>query len=550
MSGGRGMGGFGRGKGGGYGISGVGRGVNRGARGVSRRAFLGVLGGAALAAAGCGGGSETAGELLASRARLPEPFTVPLPIPEVARPVSPGRYEVTQRVAAVEILPGLRTEVWGYSGTFPGPTFELRRGSPAVIGVRNELPVPTSTHLHGGVTPPGSDGYPTDLVVPAGYSSAHGHPGEVLHPVVKDYRYPVEQRAATLWYHDHRMDFTAPQVWRGLAGMVLVRDEEEDALPLPRGERELPLMICDRSFEEDGSFRYPHTAHSTGAGGHSAGTHGAGTHGMGGGAHGLDDGTHALDPDYLEGVEGDVILVNGAPWPVAEVTAARHRLRLVNASNARRYRLTLSPKARFTQIGSDSGLLAAPIDHDTITLAPGERHDVIVDFLNYPPGTHVTLLNTLSNGPQGKVMRFVVTRRERDDTAVPATLSRPPRAPRPVTTRTFDFRRTNDSWTINGHRYQPGVPLASPRLGTAEVWRLTSDFHHPVHVHLAHFQVLARNGRRPDATDAGWKDTVDVRPYEVVDVLARFDGYRGRYMLHCHNLEHEDMAMMADFEVV
>ncbi|MGW4801825.1 multicopper oxidase domain-containing protein, partial [Nonomuraea sp. NPDC004297] len=103
---------------------------------------------------------------------------------------------------------------------------------------------------------------------------------------------------------------------------------------------------------------------------------------------------------------------------------------------------------------------------------------------------------------------------------------------------------------VNGHPYRPGVPLARPRLGTAEMWRLTSDFHHPVHVHLAHFQVLARNGRRPEATDAGWKDTVDVRPYEVVDVLARFDGYRGRYMLHCHNLEHEDMAMMADFEVV
>ncbi|MCP2360472.1 FtsP/CotA-like multicopper oxidase with cupredoxin domain [Nonomuraea thailandensis] len=513
---------------------------------VSRRAFLGVLGGAGLAVAGCGGGRESAGEFLAGRVRLPEPFTVPLPIPEVARPVSPGRYEVTQRVAAVEILPGLRTEVWGYGGTFPGPTFELRRGAPAVIGVRNELPVPTSTHLHGGVTPPESDGYPTDLVVPAGYSSPHAHPGEVRHQVVRDYRYPVEQRAATLWYHDHRMDFTAPQVWRGLAGMALVRDEEEDALPLPRGERELPLMICDRAFEEDGSIRYPHAAHH--APGHSGGGHGGGGHG--GGGHGPADDTHALDADYMEGVEGDVILVNGAPWPVAEVTATRHRLRLVNASNARRYRLRLSPGGRFTQIGSDSGLLAAPIVHDAITMAPGERYDVVVDFSAYPPGSEITLLNTLADGPAGKVMRFVVTRRAPDDTAVPATLSRPPRRPRPVATRTFDFRRTNDAWTINGHRYRPGAPLARPRLGTAEIWRLTSDFHHPVHVHLAHFQVLARNGRPPAATDAGWKDTVDVRPYEVVDVLARFDGHRGRYMLHCHNLEHEDMAMMADFEVV
>ncbi|MGR6922218.1 multicopper oxidase family protein [[Actinomadura] parvosata] len=506
--------------------TGTGTGVGAGRPGGwSRRGFLGLLGGAGLAVAGCGGAAGGAGELLAGEARLPEPFTVPLPIPKVARPVRPGRYEVTQRVAAVEILPGLRTEVWGYGGTFPGPTFELRRGTPAVLRVRNELPVPTSTHLHGGVNPPGSDGYPTDLVVPAGHAAPHGHPGEAHHPVVKDYRYPVEQRAATLWYHDHRMDFTAPQVWRGLAGMVLVRDEEEDALPLPRGERELPLMICDRSFEADGSFRYPNV-------------------------HGGHEHAHALDPAFMEGVEGDVILVNGAPWPVAEVTATRHRLRLVNASNARRYRLRLSPGGRFTQVGSDAGLLAAPVAHDTITMAPGERFDVVVDFSAYPPGSAVTLLNTLAGGPAGNVMRFVVTRRAPDDTAVPAVLSRPPGRPRPVAARTFDFRRTDESWTINGHRYRPGVPLARPRLGTAEVWRLTSDFHHPVHLHLAHFQVLARNGRPPAATDAGWKDTVDVRPYEVVDVLARFDGYRGRYLLHCHNLEHEDMAMMADFDVI
>ncbi|MFG6192356.1 multicopper oxidase family protein [Nonomuraea sp. JJY05] len=485
---------------------------------LTRRGFLGALGATALAAAGC---AEISGELLRSRLALPRPFTVPLPIPEVARPVRPGRYEVTQRVARIEIIPGTTTEVLGYGGTFPGPTFDLRRGSRVTVAVRNELSVPTSTHLHGGVTPPGSDGYPADLVASGGGT--------------KDYDYPLEQRAATLWYHDHRMDFTGPQVWRGLAGMALVRDEEEDALPLPRGERELPLMICDRAFDEDGSFRYPsppgggnHTGHK-GHTGHMA----------------------AVDGDYMEGVEGDVILVNGAPWPVAEVTATRYRLRLLNASNARRYRLRLAPGGRFTQIGSDSGLLAAPVAHDELPISPGERYDVVVDFSAYPVGGAVTLVNTLADGPARNVMRFVVARRAADDTAVPAVLSRPPGRVPPVTTRLFDFRRSAEGvWTINGHPYRPGVPLARPRLGTAEVWRLSSDFHHPVHVHLAHFLVLARNGRAPAASDAGWKDTVDVRPYEVVDVLARFDGHRGRYMLHCHNLEHEDMAMMADFEVI
>ncbi|MGW5156474.1 multicopper oxidase family protein [Nonomuraea wenchangensis] len=491
---------------------------------LSRRAFLGVLGAAGLAAAGC---AERSGELLPSLAPLPRPFTVPLPVPAPARLVAPGRYEVTQRAAEAEILPGLRTPIWGYDGTFPGPMFELRRGRPVTVAVRNELPVPTSTHLHGGVNPPDADGYPTDLVVPAGYHAhhAHGHP-ETHHQGVKEYRYPVDQPAATLWYHDHRMDHTAPQVWRGLAGLALVRDDEEDALPLPRGERELPLLICDRSFAADGSFRYPDHA----AGGHFGG-------------------------DHMEGVEGDVVLVNGAPWPVAEVTATRHRLRLVNASNARRYLLRLAPGGPpFVQIGSDAGLLAAPVAHAEIPLAPGERQDVLVDFSAYPVGTAVTLVNALGEGSAGNVMRFVVARRAADDSAVPKVLSR--RVMRPadvgpaVATRRFDFRRGETAWTINGRPYRPGVPLARPRLGTAEVWRFTSDFHHPVHLHLAHFLVLARNGRPPAATDGGWKDTVDVRPYEVVDVLARFAGHRGRYMLHCHNLEHEDMAMMADFDVV
>ncbi|WP_312923558.1 multicopper oxidase family protein [Thermocatellispora tengchongensis] len=464
---------------------------------------------------------------------------MPLPIPPTARPAAPGRYEVTQRVASVEIVPGTRTEVWGFDGIFPGPTFDLRRGERTTVRVRNELPVPTSTHLHGGVNPPESDGYPTDLVVAAG-RGFRPPPGEhmdhdtvkwTFHSGVRDYVYPLDQPAATLWYHDHRMDFTAPQVWRGLAGFVLVRDDEDDALPLPKGERDLPLMICDRAFEEDGSFRYPSKDRSLLV-------------------------RAGIDDDYMEGVEGDVILVNGAPWPVHEVAAVRYRLRLLNASNARRYQLELTPGGTFVQVGSDAGLLAAPVRHQRIVIAPGERFDMVVDFSAYAVGTEVTMVNTLGEGAARDVMRFRVTRKEKDDSAVPARLSRLEPAERAgaVATRVFDFRRTGHgsgaAWTVNGRRYRPGVPLARPRMGTTEVWRFTSDFHHPVHVHLAHFRVLSRGGKAPAATDAGWKDTVDVRPYEVVEVLVRFTGYRGLYMMHCHNLEHEDMAMMADFEIV
>ncbi|MDJ1138234.1 multicopper oxidase family protein [Streptomyces iconiensis] len=536
--------------------------------GLGRRGFLAAAGGVGAAAAlggaaGCGGGGrEVAGELLASAAELPEPFQVPLPVPRVARPVrSAGGvdyYELVQKAARHEILPGVRTEVWGYEGRFPGTTLVGRSGREMRVKVRNTLPVPTSTHLHGGVQAPSSDGHPTDLVLPRGFpdprrrggGSAHaGHGGGAMTVEPdewtvsrgsKEYVYPLDQPAATLWYHDHRMDFSAPQVWRGLAGMFLVHDDEEDALALPEGERDVPLMICDRAFEEDGSFRYPSLDRSL-------------------------TGRAGVEEAYMEGVMGDVVLVNGAPWPELEVSAERYRFRVLNASNARRYRLTLDPGPRegasFTQVGSDNGLLGTPRTHSAIPIAPAERFDVVVDFGAFPVGSTVRLANTLGEGGTRDVMRFRVTRRASGGGGAPAVPRRLAkvtrlRAGQAVAERQFDFRlkQVGDSgtkmWTVNGKPYDASGSLASPRLGTVERWRFTSDFHHPVHLHLAHFQVLARSGGAPRRVDAGWKDTVDVRPYEVVDVLARFSGHRGRYMFHCHNLEHEDMAMMANFQVV
>ena len=401
---------------------------------------------------------------------------------------------------------------------------------------RNELPVPVVVHLHGGVTPPQHDGYPTDLVLPAsGWTGDHGggHSGQSAPgqhgPGVQDYAYPLDQPAATLWYHDHRMDFTGPQVYRGLAGFLLVHDDQEETLPLPTHERDLPLMICDRSFAEDGSFRYP-----------------------------------SLDPNlrdrpgveakFMRGVLGDVILVNGAAWPYLEVTNTRYRLRILNASNARRYRLALDPPPRqgpaFVQIGSDVGLLAEPINHDRIEIAQAERFDVVVDFSSYPIGTQVTLTNQLGDGPTGQVMRFHVTRQAKDDTAVPARLVEGEQLTRSAATvtRSFVFDRRRAGWAINGKTFDPDRDDAQPRLGATEIWRLDTDAHHPVHLHLAHFQVLSRRGRGPGRYDAGWKDTVDLRG--EAEIIARFTGYRGRYVFHCHNLEHEDMAMMGNFRVV
>ncbi|MBO0682071.1 MAG: multicopper oxidase family protein [Candidatus Dormibacteraeota bacterium] len=516
---------------------------------LTRREALRLGGGAALAlpllplASACGSSTGSTGSMVSSGAKLPRPFAVPLPVPQVLQPTqrdaTTDYYEVVQRAASVEILPGLRTEVWGYNGTFPGPTIEARSGRRVVVRHHNQLPVPTVVHLHGGVTPPDSDGYPTDLILPAEGAADVAqvkrnadNPAWSFQTEAKDYAYPLDQRAATLWYHDHRMDFTGPQVYRGLAGFFVVRDAEEDSLPLPKGEREIPLLICDRAFGSDGSFHYP-----------------------------------ALDPSlknrpgvtnqFMEGVLGDVILVNGAPWPFLEVAAARYRFRILNASNARRYRLALDPPPKhgspFVQIGSDQGLLAQPVAQQAIEIAQAERFDVVVDFSAYPTGTKVTLTNEFDSGSTGRVMRFHVTHSAGDESTVPPRLSEGVEElsrSAATATRTFDFDRSNGMWMIDGQPFDPARMDARPKLEATEIWRLSTDQHHPIHLHLVHFQVLTRNRGKPGPYDAGWKDVIDLSNGDEAEIIARFSGYRGRYVFHCHNLEHEDMAMMGNFQVV
>lgn len=522
---------------------------------ITRRQFLRGIGGVALVG-GTGalsllklGPAAQTGALLRSQTPLPPPFRVPLPIPDIARAIrrdgGVDHFEIVQRPADLEILPGRLTRIWGYDGTFPGPTFRARTGQPVDVRFRNELSVGTVIHLHGGRTPPDSDGYPTDVILPAKGSSVHlSMPGDttVGH---RDYRYPLDQRAATLWYHDHTMDFTGPNVYRGLAGFFIIDDDEDASLPLPRGDRDIPLMLCDRAFDSDAQFRYPALSPSQDRPG--------------------------VEHRYMGGVLGDVTLVNGAPWPVHDVAAVRYRLRFLNASNARRYDLRLHPEPLdgpgFIQIGTDGGLLDRPLPRRSIRLAPAERADVIVDFASFPVGTDVTVRNLLGEHGNDAVLRFHVARTASDDSVIPARLSvvealDPAAASR---TRTFHFQLRNldldapaggnhqdtdeHRWMINGHVFDPDLDLASPRFGDVEIWRFMTDLHHPVHVHLVHFQVLARNSRSPGDGDRGWKDTIDLIPGETAEVVARFDGYRGRYVMHCHNLEHEDMSMMANFTV-
>ncbi|KRE39139.1 hypothetical protein ASG73_01960 [Janibacter sp. Soil728] len=487
---------------------------------LSRRQLFtlsgGIVSGVGLTACGLAltspGGST--GALLPSRVPLPAPFVTELPRLTPLRPDRDGRARVTVRRKGIEILPGRTTEIAGYDGLFPGPTIEATKGDPLALTVRNELDVPVVNHLHGGVTRPEHDGYPTDLV----------QPGRE-----REYRYPLDQRAATLWYHDHAMDRTGPNVYAGMAGAVVLRDPAEVDLGLPRGERELTLVLTDRSFGEDAELVYP-----------------------------VVDG--AIDHRYHGGLLGDVMLVNGTPWPRLDVDAARYRLRILNACNARRLELALDPGQDIVQVGTDQGLLTKPHHRSTLTLAPAERADVVIDFSQYGVGEQVTLVNRLGDGAMAQVMRLDVARRATDDSHVPERLSTIERIDPSLVVTTRDFHlalgqpmpgghgshsgndRSLPMWSINGQPYRPGEDLFGAELGTVERWRFTTDVHHPVHAHLVHFQV------DQDGAPA-WKDTIDIGPTSRAEVLVPIEGFRGRYVLHCHNLEHEDRMMMADFSV-
>ncbi|MEV0092413.1 multicopper oxidase family protein [Streptomyces sp. NPDC050738] len=521
---------------------------------LSRRRFLGAVGASGLVvpfAAACDNG--TGGKTIKSQGvPIPAHFTQPFKRPATIQPASSvgttDYFDVRAYVAKAEILPGVQTEIFSYNGTFPGPAFNVRKGRTAVVRTRNDLPVPISTHLHGGKTPETSDGYPTDLILPtSGWTAASGHaahsgmrmPGMKMEGVTaqgsREYTYPNAQRASTLWYHDHRMDFTGPQVWRGLAGFYLVHDEEEDALPLPKGDRDVPVMIMDRSFNADGSLAYP-----------SLDPNLKSPPGVSGDAH--------------NGMTGDVILINGVPWPRFDVQGARYRLRLLNASNSRRYRVKLSAKpssgAPFTLIGSDGGLLAKPQAMDSIYMVPGERFDVIVDFGAYAPGTKITLENSLGDSTTDELMQFVVGSKIADSTSVPATLSTVERLDpaKAVRTRTFSLANNTENgvhvYKINGQPFSTDRSWADVKRGEVEIWEFSSSTHHPIHVHLSPFQVYKRGGTTSlNPEDVGWKDTARLMPNEKLSVLVRFSDYTGKFVFHCHNLEHEDMAMMANFQV-
>jgi FtsP/CotA-like multicopper oxidase with cupredoxin domain len=434
-----------------------------------------------------------------------QPFSVPLRIPPVMKPVrSDGErdfYEVTMRRARVEILPGSRTTIWGFDGRFPGPTFKVRRGRPIVVRRRNELGVPTTTHLHGGEVPWRSDGHPSLAIAP----------GDTY-----DFSYPNDQDAATLWYHDHLCMRTSRNNYMGLAGLYVIEDDAEDELNLPRDAFDVPLVLHDRSFAKDGSFRFR---------------------------------------DKVDLLDGDVYLVNGRPTPFFRVANRKYRFRILNASHSRGYTLALDTGDPLMQIGSDQGLLAVATPAASIPLWPAERAEVVIDFSAYPVGTKIVLQDEADPAAARPIMRFDVARGEADDSELPTVLRSIERlVPGPTTVqRELILNKDLDTnrWVINGKPFDAGRIDIEPRLGDTEVWTFVNESTstHPMHVHLVRFQILDRNNGQVSAGELGWKDTVRVDPSSRVRVIMRFEGFTGRYMFHCHNLAHEDHSMMGQMLV-
>lgn len=444
---------------------------------------------------------------------LVTPFSVALPIPLT---INDADITLTAAEADVPILPGAATKMWTYNGTFPGPTIRRPSGQPTRVTLVNQLPAEAgelTMHHHGAHAASADDGQPHDLLVPTGGSRTY------TYEMMED---GTAERGAMQWYHDHRMDVTGRNVWKGLAGMVIVDDPAEAAIDaaLPNGAYELPLMIADRRFDAGNQIPYTFNA---------------------------------------EGVFGDVLLVNGAPQPYTEVADRKYRLRLLNASNVRSYDLVRSDGRPFIQVGSESGLLPAPVSRDRLMIGPGERADVVVDFAGQL-GQDVVIRNLAGFGTTSQLMQFRVRRDEADPSSVPAALrsARTMAVGNPVANRTWVLDRdmSNGMWTINGRGFDHHRFDAKPQLGTTERWTFVNatSVDHIVHIHDVDWHVLSRTGKLPsgllDADESGAKESFRVRPNEVVVVQSTFTDHTGSYVWHCHLLEHEDFSMMTQFEVV
>lgn len=455
------------------------------------------------------------------------------------------QFHLTVAEGAREFLPGKQTPTAGVNGPYLGPTLRLRRGEHVDLIVQNDLDEMTTMHWHGMHVPARMDGTPHQRIEPGESWTAS---------------FPVHQQAAPLWYHPHPHGTTGRQVYRGVSGLMWIDDAESDALDLPKtyGVDDIPLVIQDRQFDDNGAFRF-------------ALTQGA--------------------------VYGNTMLVNGTWSPLLRVESRRIRLRLLNGSNARIYYVGFDDGREFHQIATDGGFLEAPLRTDRVRLAPGERAELLVDFSDgaevvlksYPEAGFLETIGSYFGGigtANLQLLKIVPQPASRASHGLPEGLRSIPRInpeqaakTRPMVLagpaqggRAAQGPQGGAQGPQGGQggrarrRGPPGIPIngktmdmaridETVRLGDIEIWEVRNrgGQPHPFHVHLVQFQILDRNGRPPPAAELGWKDTVLVHPGELVRIIMPFERYADPqvpYMYHCHIMEHEDNGMMGQFLVV
>lgn len=451
-------------------------------------------------------------------------------------------YSLTMQQGETEFFNGVRTQTLGINGNYLGPTLRLLNGEQVAMDVNNQMQENTTLHWHGLHVPAVADGGPAQIIAP----------GTIWQP-----RFEVMQQAGTFWYHSHAMGQTGSQVYHGLAGMIILDDEESLTLQLPReyGVDDIPLILQDKRFNADGSLAYV-----------------------------------GMRRDIMTGFFGDTILVNGTLNPQFSPTTEKVRFRLLNGSNARTYTLAFSDQRSFSLIGSGGSFLPSPLVTNTLILAPAERAEIVVDFSDGRATTLVTTELPADSGFRTQGMMSMMTAmvdQEFDLLEItPQTgLASSPALPRQLTTLTriaeSEARRTrrftlnmmmgmgmggpggggggrmnmSAPFSINGRAMDMDVINERVTMGDTEIWEIVNDtmMLHPFHVHHNQFQILDRNGSPPRADEVGFKDTVKVGPGETVRFIMRFENFSdpdNAYMYHCHILEHEDNGMMGQFVVV
>lgn len=433
-------------------------------------------------------------------------FRNPLQIPPVLRPERDKNgvreFALTMQEGRSRILPGAETATWGFNGAFLGPTLRASRGDEIRMAVTNRLGEASTVHWHGMRLPAKMDGGPHQPI----------EPGATWTP-----QWTIDQPAATSWYHPHPHGSTAAHVYRGLAGMFLVDDGERLELPSEYGVDDIPLILQDKEFAQDGSF-----------------------------------GGDPLKGTF--GILGDHILVNGTYDPFLQVKTERVRFRILNGSNARMYNVGFADRRRFHVIGNDAGLLAAPVEVDELSLTPGERAEIVVSFT---AGEQIVLRSSGGDADIDEgdfdLLKIVAAARLEDSPAVPGRLADVAPIQPPQGARVRRFR-------LNGHDAINGKEMDMSRIdevvpaGAVEIWEIeNSVYAHNFHIHEVAFQVLDTGGSPPPAYASGLKDTVYVPSKSTVRLAVQFGHYTdpaSPYMYHCHILRHEDSGMMGQFVIV